>query len=69
MLPRSSCAISLRARVIVEATTEVDGHPVAVREGQRLAVAFHAELGSDVRLHRLFLELLERWLRTLPARS
>jgi glutamine amidotransferase PdxT len=29
---------------------------VAARQGEMLAVAFHAELGDDDRLHRLFLE-------------
>ncbi len=37
---------------------EVDGHPVAARERNLLAVAFHAELGDDDRLHRMFLELI-----------
>jgi len=36
----------------VEVLAEVDGHPVAVREGNILAVAFHPELGSDLTLHR-----------------
>jgi pyridoxal 5'-phosphate synthase pdxT subunit len=40
----------------VEVLAEVDGHPVAARQGSRLAVAFHAELTDDVRVHRLFLE-------------
>ena len=40
----------------VEVLAEVDGHPVAVRQGAALAVAFHAELTGDDRLHRLFLE-------------
>jgi 5'-phosphate synthase pdxT subunit len=40
----------------VEILAEVDGHAVAAREGNRLAVAFHAELTPDERLHRLFLE-------------
>jgi 5'-phosphate synthase pdxT subunit len=31
---------------------EVDGHPVAVREGNVLAVAFHPELTGDGRLHQ-----------------
>lgn len=44
----------------VEVLGSVDGHPVAVRQGNRLAVSFHAELGSDDRLHRLFLELVEQ---------
>lgn len=35
---------------------EVEGHPVAARQGEMLAVAFHAELGEDDRLHRLFLD-------------
>ncbi len=40
----------------VEILGEVDGHPVAARQGSMLAVSFHAELGGDDRLHRLFLE-------------
>jgi 5'-phosphate synthase pdxT subunit len=40
----------------VEILAELDGHPVAAREGNRLAVAFHAELTPDARLHQLFLE-------------
>ena len=40
----------------VEILGEVDGHPVAVREGELLAVAFHCELSEDERLHRMFLE-------------
>jgi len=33
-----------------------DGEPVVVRQGQVLLAAFHPELTSDVRLHRLFVE-------------
>jgi pyridoxal 5'-phosphate synthase pdxT subunit len=36
----------------VEVLAEVDGHPVAVRQGNVLAVAFHPELTDDDRLHR-----------------
>jgi 5'-phosphate synthase pdxT subunit len=36
----------------VEVLAEVDGHPVAVRQGNILAVAFHPELGRDLTLHR-----------------
>lgn len=39
----------------VEILAEIDGHPVAARQGHVTAVAFHTELGSDTRLHRLFL--------------
>jgi pyridoxal 5'-phosphate synthase pdxT subunit len=42
----------------VEVLARVDGHPVAVREGKRLAVAFHPELSGDRRLHELFLASL-----------
>ena len=40
----------------VEVLAEVDGHPVAVRKGNILAVAFHPELGSDLTLHRWLLD-------------
>jgi 5'-phosphate synthase pdxT subunit len=40
----------------VEILGEVDGHPVAAAQGGLLAVAFHAELGEDERLHRRFVE-------------
>ena len=40
----------------VEVLAEVDGHPVAVRQGNVLAVAFHPELTPDDRLHRWLLE-------------
>jgi pyridoxal 5'-phosphate synthase pdxT subunit len=41
----------------VEILAELDGHAVAARQGQVLAVAFHTELGRDDRVHRLFLGL------------
>jgi pyridoxal 5'-phosphate synthase pdxT subunit len=47
----------------VEILGEVDGHGVAARQGRTLAVAFHAELGDDDRLHRLFLA----WVREASA--
>ena len=39
----------------VEVLAEVDGHPVAAREGSLLAIAFHPELGEDRRLHEAFI--------------
>lgn len=42
----------------VEILAEVDGHPVAARQGGMLAIAFHAELTDDDRVHRLFLETI-----------
>jgi pyridoxal 5'-phosphate synthase pdxT subunit len=41
----------------VEVLAEVDGHPVAVRQGNLLAVAFHAELTDDSRLHAAFMAM------------
>jgi 5'-phosphate synthase pdxT subunit len=40
----------------VEVLAEVDGRPVAVRQGNVLAVAFHPELTRDGRLHRWLLD-------------
>jgi 5'-phosphate synthase pdxT subunit len=42
----------------VEILAVLDGHPIAAREGDVLAVAFHAELGEDERLHAMFLDLV-----------
>jgi 5'-phosphate synthase pdxT subunit len=41
----------------VEVLAEVDGHPVAVRQVSVLAVAFHAELTDDSRLHAAFMAM------------
>jgi pyridoxal 5'-phosphate synthase pdxT subunit len=40
----------------VEVLAKVDGHPVAVRQGNILAVAFHPELTDERRLHRWLLD-------------
>jgi pyridoxal 5'-phosphate synthase pdxT subunit len=40
----------------VEVFAEVDGHPVAVRQGNILAVAFHPELTEDERIHAWLVE-------------
>jgi 5'-phosphate synthase pdxT subunit len=40
----------------VEVLAEMDGHPVAVRQGNVLAVAFHPELTGDGRLHEWLVE-------------
>jgi pyridoxal 5'-phosphate synthase pdxT subunit len=39
----------------VEVLAEVDGHPVAVRQGNVIAVSFHPELTGEMRLHQLLL--------------
>jgi pyridoxal 5'-phosphate synthase pdxT subunit len=52
----------------VELLASVDGHPVAVRQGDVLAIAFHPELGEDRRLHARFLELV-RAHRAARARA
>lgn len=59
-------AVFIRAPWIVEhgpgvqVLAAVDGHPVAAREGRLIAVAFHAELTDDDRVHRLFLDEVTR---------
>ena len=44
----------------VEILAEVDGHPVAARQGPMLVVSFHPELTGDSRLHAAFLDLVRR---------
>ncbi len=39
----------------VEVLAAVDGHPVAVRQGDVLAVSFHPELNGEARLHEWLL--------------
>jgi pyridoxal 5'-phosphate synthase pdxT subunit len=39
----------------VEVLAEVEGHPVAVRQGNVMAVSFHPELTGETRLHELLL--------------
>jgi pyridoxal 5'-phosphate synthase pdxT subunit len=58
-------AVFIRAPIIKEVGPAVevlarlaDGTPVAARERRLLATAFHPELTSDIRLHRLFLDRL-----------
>jgi 5'-phosphate synthase pdxT subunit len=44
----------------VDVLAEIDGHPVAVRQGNVLAVSFHPELAGDSRLHELLLAIAGR---------
>jgi len=43
----------------VEVLAEVDGHPVAVRQDNILAVAFHPELTDETRLHRWLVDRVQ----------
>jgi 5'-phosphate synthase pdxT subunit len=55
-------AVFIRAPWVREAGPDVvqlaavDGHTVAVRQGNVLAVAFHPELAGEPRLHQAFLD-------------
>ena len=40
----------------VEVLAELDGHPVAIRQGDVMAVAFHPELTDDPRVHGWLVE-------------
>lgn len=42
----------------VEILAELEGHPVAVRQGPLMATAFHPEWGGDIRVHGLFVDSL-----------
>jgi pyridoxal 5'-phosphate synthase pdxT subunit len=56
-------AIFIRAPWIAEhgpdvaVLAEVDGHPVAIRQGKIVALSFHPELTGEDRLHRYFLSM------------
>jgi len=41
----------------VEVLASYEGHPVAVREGNVLACAFHPELTDDPRFHAIFMAM------------
>lgn len=43
----------------VEVLAEVKGHPVLVKQGMLLGGAFHPELTNDVRLHQMFLKMVQ----------
>lgn len=44
----------------VEVLASVEGHPVALRDGNLLASAFHAELTDDSRFHAMFMAMATR---------
>jgi 5'-phosphate synthase pdxT subunit len=56
--------IFIRAPIIekvergVEVLCQLNGKPVAVRQGKLLACAFHPELTDDLRLHKYFLDIV-----------
>jgi len=58
-------AVFIRAPWVREAGSDVtvlaavDGHPVAVQQGNLLAVSFHPELSGDERLHARFLQIVQ----------
>lgn len=47
----------------VRVLAEVEGHPVAVQQGNILAVAFHPEIEGDTRLHEWLLAQVESGVR------
>jgi 5'-phosphate synthase pdxT subunit len=51
----------------VEVLAAVDGHPVAVRQGNVLVISFHPELAGETRLHELFVEQVRQARRRAPA--
>jgi pyridoxal 5'-phosphate synthase pdxT subunit len=51
----------------VEVLAEVDGHPVAARQGGLFVISFHPELGDDHRLHERFLEQVREAMDGAPG--
>ena len=68
-------AVFIRAPIIVETVPGVeilanlpDGTPVAARQGNLLATAFHPELTLDLRFHAYFLNIVARRAYSCRAR-
>lgn len=53
-----SADVEVLARIDAGAPTAAAGRVVAVRQGLLMATAFHPEVTFDLRIHRLFLELV-----------
>ena len=51
----------------VEVLAEVDGHPVAVRQGNLLVISFHPEIAGEDRLHALFLRAVREHAEAFDA--
>jgi pyridoxal 5'-phosphate synthase pdxT subunit len=51
----------------VRVLADVDGHPVAVRQGNVVAISFHPELTGERRLHELLLGFAEAARRCDPG--
>jgi pyridoxal 5'-phosphate synthase pdxT subunit len=51
----------------VEVLAAVEGHPVAVRQGNMLVISFHPEIAGETRLHGLFLNAVRDRLATARA--
>ena len=51
--------VEVLARV---ATGDAAGRIVAVRQGPLLATSFHPEVGSDSRIHRVFVDLVSEYV-------
>jgi pyridoxal 5'-phosphate synthase pdxT subunit len=52
----------------VEVLAEVEGHAVAVRQGDVLAVSFHPELNGETRLHEWLLRRIAKTTKGAEAR-
>ena len=50
--------IFIRAPIVMQANSKVDGTSVATRQGKLLATAFHPELTEDPRFHQYFLDIV-----------
>ncbi|KRE37068.1 glutamine amidotransferase [Janibacter sp. Soil728] len=46
--------------VLASVETEGESHPVVVRQGHLLATSFHPEVTGDHRIHRLFVDMVQK---------
>ena len=53
----------------IETLAKRNGDPVLIRSGNLLAATFHPELGSDLRIHQLFLDLVRASRKPIAAEA
>ena len=53
----------------IEVLARRGGDPVLVRQGNLLAATFHPELSDDLRVHQLFLDIVQQAQHPLPSSS
>jgi len=59
--------VEVLARCTVDSAYDEEAEPVLAREGRVLACTFHPELTKDRRLHRLFVDLVDKRMSIIES--